>query len=168
MGSEVANYRDYSDSQSGVYPDETFQGTYEELWDDTTLRYRGVFELGGKKVGLHLLFWPNGMISELAYWIQGFPVGTMIRFREDGSREMERDYGETGGSVRSWIEKRYGYDNRLISVTETKSGIQISDWVEPTFAAMLQEVYAELNSEEESRKCEEERKRGDRTAGRDT
>src|SRR5689334_4121988 len=107
MNTSAQNYRMYGDSCSGVYPPEEFEGLWLEHWPNGQLRFRGRFKKARKRIGQHISFWESGPVQELSCWDEGWICGTMIRFREDGSKECEKDYEECGGRTRSWIERCY-------------------------------------------------------------
>lgn len=125
------NCREYCDSGSGVYPDDAFEGLLVEHWPNAQLKYRGQFKKHGKRVGQHMCFYENGVLQELSYWNDGWVTGTAISFREDGSKEMERDFGEAGSRTRDWIERWYGYDGELWRVVVWSRNGVVAEWMSP-------------------------------------
>jgi len=137
-------YRNFADSGCGTYPDEAYSGTLLEFWGNGGIKYRGTFEQGRKRVGLHTCFWENGTLREVGFWQEGWNRGTLIRFREDGSKELERDYGEQGAETRSWTERRYSFgSSRLVVVEQWVNGELASRWVDEELARALQDAETE-------------------------
>lgn len=138
-----ASYRDYGDSCSGVYPDESFEGLLVEHWSNGNLKYRGRFEQERKRIGQHLCFWESGALEELSYWDEGWICGTRIRFREDGSKDEESDFGEHGGRTRAWIDRNYSSDGTLYSIHVYKDDRIVADWLSPEHRAIWKEIGAD-------------------------
>jgi hypothetical protein len=131
MGDEQINYRDFGDSRSGVYPPEDFEGLWVEHWPNGQLKFRGQYKKGEMRVGQHMSFYENGVLDEISSWSEGWMHGTVLWFREDGSKEREKDYGEAGGTTQSWTERWYGLDSDLWKVEIYKDGKVVSEWTHP-------------------------------------
>ena len=142
------SYRNHAVTSAGVYPDESFSGEHVEYWDDGTLKFRGVFGAGRKRHGVHVCFWENGRLREVSFWVDGWNSGTLLSFREDGTKRLERDYGEDGAKSQSWTEKRYGSDSRLIAVEKWEDGKMVSKWLDDQITAAIQQAQASLEEEE--------------------
>lgn len=103
-------YRDFSDFDSGYYaPSEDFEGVLESHDPNGQLLFRGEFEKGEKRVGLHIAYWDNGNVKEVSYWADGWICGTQLWFDQNGTLETERFFGESGGKKRRWIERHYAH-----------------------------------------------------------
>jgi hypothetical protein len=140
MSANKDYYKNYCDSQSGVYPPDDFVGLLVEHWDNGQLKFRGRYEKGGKRVGQHICFWENGALQEVSYWTDGWVTGTTLWFREDGSKDCEKDYREHGGITRSWIERRYSIDDRLCRVFVWLDDVTKAEWIEPETRALDEEI----------------------------
>ena len=140
MGEEQEAYRRYEDSCSGVWPPEDFEGSWVEHWPDGSLKYRGTYQSGRKRVGQHISFWENGVLQELSYWDDGWVCGTVIWFTEDGSKECEKDYGEYGGRTRSWIERLYLDGIQPSTIYEWKEGDIVAKWTRPDLREIEREI----------------------------
>jgi hypothetical protein len=140
MGSTNENYRNFGDSFSNVSPPEDFEGLWIEHWPDGTLKSRGAYQSGNKRIGQHISFWPNGELQEVSYWDEGWISGTLIVFREDGSKERERDYGEYGGRTRCWIERCYGASGDLWTVEVWKDDKMVAEWISPETREVFDEI----------------------------
>jgi hypothetical protein len=116
MTSGPAFQNDQGDSCSGVFPPLNFQGLWTESWPNGQLKFRGQFETGIRRIGQHISFYENGVLQEVSFWDQGWVCGTVLWFRDDGTKEYERDYGEHGGMTRSWTEKYFSNSGDLRSV----------------------------------------------------
>jgi hypothetical protein len=134
------DYREYCDSRSGVYPPDDFEGIWIEHWPQGTLKYRGEFQKNAKRVGQHICFWVNGVLDELSFWKDGWICGTVLWFRDDGSRECEKNYGEVGGKRRTWVERLYGEDSRLFTIFVWKNHEIVSEWTEPELLELEKQV----------------------------
>jgi hypothetical protein len=141
VSDESEAYRRYCDSRSGVYPPEEFAGLWIEYWPDGSLKYRGQFQSGQKRIGQHISFFENGVLDELSFWDEGWVCGTLIWFREDGSKECEMDYGEYGGRTRCWVERSYGIENDLWKVTVWEANRPHAEWKHPE----LRKIDAEID-----------------------
>jgi len=133
-------YRDLPDSCSGVYPPEDFEGLWSEHWPNGQLKFRGEYKSRRMRVGQHLSFWENGVLKEISYWDQGYACGTVIWFCEDGSKECEKEYGEHGARIRSWIERTYMKDNGIFSIHVWKADQLIATWTRPELREIVDEV----------------------------
>lgn len=138
------SYRQHAVSSSGVYPNEDFTGEYVEYYKTGQLKFRGTFHVGRMRIGLHMCFWENGILQEVSFWLCGWNVGTLLRFREDGSKLTEMDFGEDGGQTQTFIEKRYGCDSRLIAVDQYEGGTGVSKWLDPIVANAIAEAKRDL------------------------
>jgi hypothetical protein len=131
-------YGKFCDSDSGVYPPEEFEGLWVEHWSNGQLKYRGLFKRNQMRIGQHISFFETGVLHELSYWQDGWVVGTVMSFREDGSKEYERDYGEHGGVTRSWTEKYYSAaSGALHSISVYRAEESIAEWMEPESRKLL-------------------------------
>jgi hypothetical protein len=141
MSEENDSYRDYCDSCSGVYPDMEFEGLLVEHWPNGNLKYRGEFKRDRKRVGQHICFHENGLLQEVGYWDDGWIIGTLIWFREDGSKECEKYFGQDGGHSRSWVERQYGWSNNDIwKLTVWKHDEIVGEWIEPELRKIEDEI----------------------------
>ena len=140
-------YRNYAVTDAGVYPDEAFEGELVEHWDNGLLKFKGKFDQGRKRTGLHVCYWENGALHEVAYWRDGWNVGTLLRFRENGTRQTERNFGENGSQSQSWTEKRFGSDGQQIATEEWKDGSLIAKWVDDRVANAIKQAQAQLENE---------------------
>jgi hypothetical protein len=128
------------DSSCGAFPDEDFEGLWIEHWPNGQLKFRGYFKKRHKRVGQHICFWPNGVLREVSFWDEGWVCGTVIWFREDGSKESEKDYGEFGSRTRSWTERWYGGESELWKVIVWRDGRPIAEWEDPQTRRIGNEV----------------------------
>ncbi len=142
------SYRNYAVTDAGVYPDETFSVEHVEYWDNGNLKFRGLFSEVRKRHGVHVCFWENGLLREVSFWVNGWNSGTLLCLREDGTKQLQRDFAETGGKTQGWIEKRYGSNSQLIAVEQWKEGTQISKWLDDRIAAAIEEARAPLDNDE--------------------
>lgn len=132
-----------------LYPRDDFDGLWEVLWTNGRIRFRGTYKRGLKAIGQHLFFWENGNLAEISYWQDGFPSGVEIKFREDGSKESEKDYGEHGGYTKSWTERLYDSTNsQLFMLTVVTNNKVVAEWTRPDMREIFDQI--ELN------KCVEE------------
>lgn len=134
------DYSRFSDSGCGVYPPDEFKGLWVEHWPNGILKFRGEFRKNGMKVGQHICFWENGALSEVSHWREGWVCGTLISFREDGSRQRERYYGEHGGRNRFWVERFYDEDSELYAIYVWKNEQIVSEWASPEELEMEKEI----------------------------
>ena len=143
MGRADDNYRQYCDSCCGVYPDDDFEGVRIDYWPNGQLKFRGEYKKGEKRIGQHVCLYPNGVLQEVSYWNDGYACGTVIRFREDGSKESETDYSENGGRTRSWKERSYHIDGTLYAVEVCKDGQVVAEWLDGEVRKILDAIDAD-------------------------
>lgn len=133
-------YRNYSDSSSGVYPDINFEGMLLETWPGGSLKYRGEFRKGRMRIGQHMSFWQSGALQEISYWRDGWVCGTLIFFRSDGTKEFEKDFGETGGKRRFWTKRNFGLDGDLVGINVYKDQVIVAQWDTPEMDQLKEEI----------------------------
>jgi hypothetical protein len=148
MISDNYSYRNYGDSCSGVYPPEDFEGLWMEHWSNGQLKFRGQYKRKLKRVGQHISFYENGVLQEVSCWDEGWACGTVIWFREDGSKECEKDYGEHGGLTRSWTEKCYSMSGQLHAVRVHRDDKLVAEWVDPESRKLWEAIGADKIVEE--------------------
>ena len=125
-----ANWRRIVDPGYGVYPEKDFDGVWEVLYPNGQLKFRGAYK-NGKELGQHLCYWENGVVAEVSFWDEGFVYGTVLKFREDGSKQAEEDWGEYGGRTKSWTARIYDTNSQLAFVTVRKNDQVIAEWTRP-------------------------------------
>lgn len=116
-------------SSAAYEPDNAnFAGSFKEYWSGKQLMIVGDYLPEFKKTGVHRIYWDNGELREIATWKNGFIVGTLLRFRSDGTLKEERFFGN--GGQRDWqhIERVYDESQRLSFVYETKPYKTIQEW----------------------------------------
>jgi hypothetical protein len=145
-------YPHYSDSGAMIYPPQEFEGLWLEHWKNGRCKYRGAFRKGGQRIGQHAAFWENGALQEVSYWDEGWATGTFLVFRDDGSKESERDYGEYGGRSRAWVAKFYSASGQLSSVEVWKSNELIAEWMRPDLRDIADEIELEKGIEDAVKK----------------
>ena len=133
---------EYSTSPSGP-ADIDFNGSYKGFWADGSLMVDGDYLPGFRKTGLHLVFWENGPIREVAFWREGFVVGTLLQFRHDGTLACERYFGT--GNHPKWlhIERTYSEDQKLDAIYEVSLYETFRSWVNERTAEADKDVLAE-------------------------
>jgi antitoxin component YwqK of YwqJK toxin-antitoxin module len=147
------NYNDHDDSCALVYPPDEFSGMWRENWPNGGLRYQGHFEQFRKREGQHVFFWESGLLHEVSYWREGWAVGTLITYYENGVRQHERDFGEDGCRSRSWVEKSYGIvSGELHTVTIYRHGRRVEQWKDKATAAMWEAIGGDESVKEFAKK----------------
>ena len=140
MNDNNESYLHNPDSRTGVYPPMDYEGLWIEHWPDGQLKFRGHFDRRNKRIGQHISFWENGVLQELSYWVEGYACGTVSWFREDGTKELERDFGEQGGKTRSWIERSFSISGRIYNVEVWTKGKCVAEWVDPETQKLFDEI----------------------------
>jgi len=79
------------------------------------------------------------VLQELSVWEDGYATGTVIWFREDGTKDTERDFGVNGGKTRSWAEREYGWDNNIYEITVWRNGEKVYEWLRPDMRKWVEE-----------------------------
>jgi hypothetical protein len=133
-------YREFCDSRTEVYPDDDFEGVKTEVWPDGTLRFRGMFKKGARRVGQHISFWENGLLEEISYWDDRWPSGTTLWFYNNGTKECEKDYGVYGGRTREWVERHFDEHGTLFMVLVYRNDSIVAEWIEPSVRKDLVDV----------------------------
>ena len=108
-----------------------FAGLYEATWDSGNVRYKGNFERNFCRVGIHQCFWESGTLREHGRWKNGFIVGTLQRFRPNGTLEMEYFFGELSETPWRYIERVYDDAESLIYVSQMKGFEEVNRWTSP-------------------------------------
>ncbi len=98
---------------------------------DGSVEHRGGFTTEGLREGLHRTYWRNGAHKEIGYWVSGWPLGTVLRFREDETLETEYYFGDGGASMHHYVERQYRPDGSLCLIREIKSGATITLFISP-------------------------------------
>jgi len=137
MSTHDDDYRNFGDSCSGVYPPDVFEGVLVEFWPNGQPKYRGRFEKNSRRTGQHISFWETGALQEVAFWKGGWVYGTMLRFRKNGSKDSERDYGQDGARTRSWTIRSYDLDSDLSIVKRIEDDTVVSKWVRPDIQELM-------------------------------
>jgi|GEM_PF-4500431 len=137
------SYRNYGDSCSGVYPPEDFEGVWTERWRNGQIKFRGQYSAGLKRIGLHVSFYENGVLQEVSYWNDGWACGTTLWFRDDGSKEYEKDYGEHGGMTRCWTEKYFSISGALGAVRVYRDDKLFAEWLNQETRNVLDQINAD-------------------------
>lgn len=126
------------DPEFTVDPEEMPCGLAEVFHPNGILKYRGEFEEGGIRIGLHIEYWENGNVRELSYWHEGWIVGTCLRFNENGIRDEEEDFGETGSREGCVFRRTYSpIDGAAKQVKEvTPEGVK-SIWIAERYKGII-------------------------------
>ena len=140
MNDNDESYLHNPDSRTGVYPPMEFEGLWIEHWPNGQLKFRGHFDRRNMRIGQHISFWENGVLQELSFWNEGFACGTITWFREDGSKEVERDFGEYGGRTRSWIERFFSVSGPLSYLCLWKEDVLVAEWTRPDLRELEKEI----------------------------
>jgi hypothetical protein len=101
------------------------------------------FHANFKRVGQHISLFESGVLQEVSFWEDGWATGTLIRFRPDASKELERDFGESGGRTRCWTERCYSLDSELYSVVRYRDSKRDGEWIRPD----IKQIEAQLDFE---------------------
>ena len=110
-------------------PDEhAFTGHFVKHWGDKQVRTEGYFKPGHMREGVHCIYWDNGLLREVAYWKDGWAIGTIMHFRPDGSLEHELFFGGKGAKRWRYIERSYGDENSLDHIYNNRVYETIDVW----------------------------------------
>jgi hypothetical protein len=130
MPEDDNSYRQFANTCAGIYPPDDFEGLLVRYNPRThLLEFRGYFDKGLKRQGQHLFFWESGALQEVSHWKDGWATGTLIRYHENGAREIEIHYGVDGGRKRKFVEIHFGHlSDDIFSVWEMNAYEIVREW----------------------------------------
>ena len=158
MTANDKSYKDYADTCAQIYPPDDFEGLLIKRWSNGQLKFRGYFDKGRMRQGQHLLFWESGILEEVSHWKDGWAVGTLLRYRENGSKEEEIQYGSNGGRLQEYTCWSYRSSNEPLCVKELRNYESAWMWMDPEFASnwesfggdnRIKELWNEMMGEDE-------------------
>jgi hypothetical protein len=83
------------------------EGIYVERWPNGVVKYQGIFAKGRKRMGQHAAYSDTGFVMELSYWIEGELKGVLLRFDENGERDDELNFGESGWRSGTYLRRTF-------------------------------------------------------------
>ena len=141
MSADEASYRQFANTCAGIYPPDDFEGLLVKYNPRThQLEFRGYFDKGVKRQGQHIVFWESGALKEVSHWIDGWAVGTLVLYHENGAREREIHYGVEGGRKQKFVDIHYDLHDCIFSVLEMAGYEIVRNWMGSEDARIWNEI----------------------------